>query len=361
MSFERRSRRGIMGWWLVLVLGGIACGDSESDPPVTPPVAVEAAPTPAPPPDPHAAEEAADREISAKIGPIIRECLNRHNEPVNRARARYFDWVDAETGPTGSERNVRGTGELHGTPDACVRAIEESRAATPVNATLDAAALAYGSALEQVYQRVNDAHTYYERENYKDDSFAGARERHTPLVEAFSAFSAASTALDTEVTTINDGITTRRLARMEGDPQRELELLSERTLLLGRQILESTDGWTVEDEKLVGIELEAFSARVTELEALADRLVAKKAEGIDARVDRVSHMFFDHFVRDAGELVTAAKATMRRVRDAQAFSTGELMRLSGASASSVDGSPPAMTQQFNEMVNAFNRVRWIQG
>lgn len=351
-------------WGLVLAIGGVACGEAETPAAVeaAPPVAVMAeSPAAEAPPDPMAVEEEADAALGAKVGPVVRECLNRFGEPVFRARDRYFEWVDEETGPTGRERHVRGTGELFGGPDACIRAIEESRAAEPAQPTLDAASEAYGAALREVFAKVNDANTYYDRENYKDDDFAGGLERHAPLVAAFGAFTAASDALGNEVRTLNEGLTERRLARLARDPERELELLSERVMVLSRQLLESTDGWTVERGKLVGIEVEPFVARVTELEGLADQLAAKQAEGIDTRVARTSHIFFGTFVREVGELVTAAKATMRRARDQEAFSRGELMQLGNASAQHVTGAPPSMTREFNDMVGALNRVRWIQG
>jgi hypothetical protein len=361
----------------VASLGGWAasgCGGDESASPPPPPALV-AAPQGAgvAPPGavvggagqvPPGADAAAlaDRQLGDKLGPIIRDCLNRFDAAVGRSRGRYLQWVESEErGPTGRERNVYGLYEIGGNLAGCQTAIQTSNAAPPAIAELHAATTAYGAALTEVAAKVAEAYTYYERENYRDDGFERGRALHPGLMAAFNAFRAASRELDDRVNTANRGVTERRIARLANDPRRAVQVMVERHLLLAEDTLKLVHEWGVEDRRLTGVDADAMLAQVTQLETLTDQLAAALAAGQGAgTVASTSEHWLTSYAGDAAELLTQAKGVMRRVRDGETFSRGELMNLGGAGAWMVDGAPPRMVREYNEMIDQYNRIRWVQ-
>lgn len=305
----------------------------------------------------------ADRQMNDKIGPLIRDCLNRFDQAVGRSRGRYLQWVQSEErGPTGRERNVYGLYQISGDPSACQTAIQTSNAAPPASPELQAAATAYGAALTEVIAKVNEAYPYYERENYRDDGFERGRAMHAGLMAAFNAFRVASQELDDRVNTANRGITERRIARMASDPRRAVQVLVERHLLLADDTLKTIHDWNVERGHLTGIDVEALTAQVTQLETLTDQLTAAIGAGQGtASVDATSGHWLSSYASNASELLTQAKGVMRRVRDNESFSRGEMMTLgSGGGAWMVDAAPPRMVREYNEMIDQYNRIRWVQ-
>ncbi len=305
---------------------------------------------------------ALDQQLNQKIVPIIRECLNRFDQSVGRSRGRYLQWVESEErGPTGRERHVYGLYQINGNLAGCQTAIQTSNAAPPADADLQAAATAYGAALAEVVAKVNDAYPYYDRENYRDDNFERGRAMHAGLMAAFNAFRAASTELDDRVSTANRGITERRIARLANDPRRAVQVMVERHLLLAEDTLKLVHGWSVDNRRLSGIDADAMVAQVAQLETLTDQLAAAIAagQGADAVGSTSSH-WLESYSREAVELLTHAKGLMRRVRDRETFSRGELMNLSGSGGWMVSGAPPRMIREFNEMIDQYNRIRWLQ-
>ncbi|MCA9579655.1 MAG: DUF3829 domain-containing protein, partial [Myxococcales bacterium] len=178
----------------------------------------------------------------------------------------------------------------------------------------------------------------------------------------FNAFHTASQELDDRVNTANRGITERRIARMASDPRRAVQVLVERHLLLADDTLKTIHDWNVERGHLTGIDVEALTAQVTQLETLTDQLTAAIGAGQGtASVDATSGHWLSSYASNASELLTQAKGVMRRVRDNESFSRGEMMTLgSGGGAWMVDAAPPRMVREYNEMIDQYNRIRWVQ-
>jgi hypothetical protein len=62
------------------------------------------------------------------------------------------------------------------------------------------------------------------------------------------------------------------------------------------------------------------------------------------------------FVSNAKSFLVTAKALMRRIRDHVPYSSGDKMMLSNAGAGwMVDGSPPRLMHDYNQLVDAYNR------
>ena len=62
------------------------------------------------------------------------------------------------------------------------------------------------------------------------------------------------------------------------------------------------------------------------------------------------------FVSNAKSLLVTAKSLMRRIRDHVSYSSGDKMMLGNAGSGwMVEGSPPRLMRDYNQLVDAYNR------
>jgi hypothetical protein len=61
------------------------------------------------------------------------------------------------------------------------------------------------------------------------------------------------------------------------------------------------------------------------------------------------------FVSEAKSFLTTAKQLMRRIRDKVPYSQGDRMMLNAGSGWMVEGSPPRLLRDYNELIEAYNR------
>ena len=61
------------------------------------------------------------------------------------------------------------------------------------------------------------------------------------------------------------------------------------------------------------------------------------------------------FIGNAKSFLTSAKQLMRRVRDKVPYSQGDRMMLNGGGGWMVEGSPPRLLRDYNQLIDAFNR------
>ena len=105
-----------------------------------------------------------DDKLGNKLAGYI-GCINNTSRSVTDAKDRYFDWVDEKAGITGKETSVYGVYEVSD-PSTCVTGIKTAADAEPEDAELEGAAAEYLAALEAAMPVINEAHKYYEDENY---------------------------------------------------------------------------------------------------------------------------------------------------------------------------------------------------
>jgi hypothetical protein len=60
------------------------------------------------------------------------------------------------------------------------------------------------------------------------------------------------------------------------------------------------------------------------------------------------------FVGNAKSFLTTAKQLMRRLRDKVPYSTGDKMMLNAGSGWMVEGSPPRLLRDYNQLVESYN-------
>jgi hypothetical protein len=61
------------------------------------------------------------------------------------------------------------------------------------------------------------------------------------------------------------------------------------------------------------------------------------------------------FMNNAKSYLTSAKQLMRRIRDKVPYSQGDRMMLGGGGGWMVEGSPPRLLRDYNQLIESYNR------
>lgn len=339
---------------LLLLLCG-ACGlpmgmDNEPPPPpvaISPPSPVVPAPVAAPPEPTISGAE----QQSVKVADFVDDCTNSFTASVQRSRDRYLGWV-SESGPTGRERYIsRGVGSIRN-PSRCRQAVDGLATRTPPMPQFEAAAGQYVTSLEALYPVLSAADTYYERESYRDDDAARGRELHTSMVAGWAAFQLAVDALEGPLRRIEDEARAARLERMATDPAERSRYLVERTMGEARAIADVVAAMELRERRLVTADPGAFEAQVQLFQAHVDEMRGHRPAAPEPQVD------LSRFKREANDLLTTTLALMRRVRDETPFTRSELGRLGTSGGWMTDGSPDKLMDGYNDLVRAYNGLRY---
>lgn len=273
-------------------------------------------------------------KLNAYVG-----CINRLSERSYSSRARYFSWAGKD-GPTGKERIIYGTYTIYDTSD-CRRNVETANALAPHDAALEAAASAYAEAVGKLEPLLKEADDYYTQQDYKDDKMAKGRALHPRLVAAWDAFASADQKLRAGVEAINDRRALEKLAEIEKSEGRQARYHVEALMIQAKRVLRAED-----KEKP---DLAEITAALNDYES-----VVKGAEQFSGAGggDKIGSMF----VSNAKSLLVTAKSLMRRIRDHVPYSSGDKMMLGNAGSGwMVEGSPPRLMRDYNQLVDAYNR------
>ena len=326
-----------------------ACGDKAAEAPApapaaTPAPAPAAAPAPAPEPAPAPAPAPAAADPSAKLNVYI-DCFNETHERANQAMERYASWVkDMKAGPTGKERTVYGTYTiLEHTLAKCNQPVLNAIAAQPALPELDAAAKAYAETIQAWGKTLVEADKYYSRENYKDDQMAQGKAMHPDIVKNYDAYNAATKAFSAALEAENDKVHLAELAAVEKAEGRKYQYWHMSTMIAAKQLVN-----LIAEDKF---DVEAANAKLKAYEQASDSLVKyTKEPGAQAPMTFVA---MEHLYE---QFLVAAKQRIRRVRDNQAYSSGEKMNLSNGSGWMVEGSPDHLVREYNQLIENSNRM-----
>jgi hypothetical protein len=284
-------------------------------------------------PDVAAAQAPSPTEkLNAYVG-----CINRLSERAYDSRKRYFSWV-GRNGPTGRERIIYGTYTIYDTSD-CKKNVEKANALEPRDAALEAAASAYVEAVSKLEPMLKDADDYYTQENYKDDRMARGRALHPLLVAAWDAFASADKALRSGVEVINDKRAAEKLAEIERSEGRKARYHVEALMIQAKRVLRAQDAATPD--------VAAITQALNEYESIVK--ATEQLPGADGEA-KIGSMF----IGNAKSFLTTAKQLMRRIRDNVPYSTGDKMMLNAGSGWMVEGSPPRLLRDYNQLIESYN-------
>jgi Protein of unknown function (DUF3829) len=285
--------------------------------------------------------------LGDKLQPYI-QCLNDFSGRAHSSRSRYLSWA-AEAGPTGKESVIYGTYTISD-PHACAAKLEAANAAEPHEADLEAAGAAYAKALITLAPLLKAADDYYTQENYKDDKMAKGKEMHPKLMAAWSDFSTADAKLHDAVSRLNDQIQLQELADIEKSEGRAAHYYTLNVMITAKQLLHVESGDSDDTPDLAKID-----ERLKIYEAAANDLDHYVEANPDLSKD-IHNLFISDIVSSAKSYLTTAKQLMRRIRDKTPYSTGEKMNLTNGGGWMVEGSPPRLFKDYNDLVNVFNRM-----
>ena len=270
-------------------------------------------------------------KLNAYVG-----CINRLSERSYSSRSRYFSWVNAKTGPTGRERIIYGTYTIYDT-SGCRKGVEKANTLEPRDAALEAAATAYAEAVGALEPLLKEADDYYRAEDYKDDKMARGKALHPRLVAAWDAFASADRQLRSGVEAINDRRALEKLASIEQSEGRKARYHVEALMIQAKRVLRAQD--TAKPD------LAAITQAIADYEA-----TVKAAEQLDDG-PKIGSMF----ISNAKSFLVTAKQLMRRVRDKVPYSSGDRMMLSNAGSGwMVEGSPPRLLRDYNQLIQSYN-------
>jgi hypothetical protein len=274
-------------------------------------------------------------KLNAYVG-----CINRLSERSFQSRERYFSWA-SKNGPTGKERIIYGTYTIYDTSD-CRKNVEKANTLEPRDAELEAAASAYADAVSKLEPLLKEADDYYDQENYKDDKMAKGKALHPRLVAAWDAFASADKNLRSGVDTINDRRALERLAEIEQKEGRKARYNVEALMIQAKRVLRAENA-AKPDVAAITQALNDYEEAVKAAEQFAG-----SGGGSDGKIGSM-------FISSAKSYLTTAKQLMRRLRDKTPYSQGDRMMLSGGGGWMVEGSPPRLMRDYNELVGAYNR------
>jgi hypothetical protein len=193
------------------------------------------------------------------------------------------------------------------------------------------------SKLEPLLKEADD---YYDQENYKDDKMAKGKALHPRLVAAWDAFANADKNLRSGLDTINDRRAQERLAEIEKTEGRKARYQVEALMIQAKRVLRAEDA-AKPDVAAITQALNDFEESVKAAEQFS-------GGGGDAKIGSM-------FISSAKSFLTTAKQLMRRIRDKTPYSQGDRMMLSGGGGWMVDGSPPRLLRDYNQLVDSYNR------
>ena len=95
-------------------------------------------------------------------------------------------------------------------------------------------------------------------------------------------------------------------------------------------------------------DLAAITQALNEYENMVKAAEQSSGAGGDAKIGSM-------FISNAKSFLTTAKQLMRRIRDKVPYSSGDRMMLNAGSGWMVEGSPPRLLRDYNQLIEAYNR------
>ena len=276
----------------------------------------------------------AAEKLNAYVG-----CINRLSARSYDSRARYFSWVGKD-GPTGRERIIYGTYTIYDTSD-CRKNVEKANALEPRDAALEAAATAYAEAVGKLEPLLKEADDYYTQQDYKDDKMAKGKALHPRLVAAWNAFESADKKLRGGVDAINDKRALEKLAEIEKTEGKQARYHVEALMIQAKRVLRAEDA--------AKPDVAEITQALNDYESIVKGAEQFSGSGSGARIG-------SFFMGNAKSFLVTAKSLMRRIRDHVPYSAGDKMMLGNAGSGwMVEGSPPRLLRDYNQLVDAYNR------
>jgi hypothetical protein len=164
---------------------------------------------------------------------------------------------------------------------------------------------------------------------------------HPRLVAAWNAFESADQKLRSGVDAINDRRALAKLAEIEKSEGKQARYHVEALMIQAKRVLRA-EGADKPD-------VAAITQALNDYESMVKGAEQFTGSGNDAKIG-------SFFIGNAKSFLVTAKALMRRIRDKVPYSAGDKMMLGNQGAGwMVEGSPPRLLRDYNQLVDAYNR------
>lgn len=296
----------------------------------------------------NASNSPADDAMTEKLNAYV-DLLNYVSEGVTRSHDRYAQWVDEKTGPTGNERHIYGIYQLYD-GESRLAAAQKAHDLQP-SIDLDKHFPAYKDAYLKLKPLVDAAYTYYDQGNYKDDKMAKGKSMHAQLEAAFIAFEDASDKLSTDYELVDIAQRQKEMDQYKKDG-RTFAYNTASALYLGQQMYISTrDQMSKYNQDPEKINSDALKIQVDQFETLLNNLKAGKTNTSEIKKEYgiTGDSLYKLFVDSADKFLKSSKSFYRAIRDKSVPAYDNF-------AATTEGTPENFLAQYNEMVDAFNRL-----
>lgn len=281
-----------------------------------------------------------ENSLRGKSNLYIKSCVNAYSDSVSSNFDDYKKWVkDLEKGPTGKETNIYDGSQISNDGQDCVDAINQAKELNPDLPDVEAHAEAYGAALKEVVARSNEIYPYYNREDYKDDKFARAKEAHPALLKAYRDFEAADKTFQTDIDKLEDEVAQGDLKEFGNDPENRFQYLMVDTGIKAKKILKEVDRQSFNE-----LSAEALQPLVDDFGKSVDELKIVKETSKNQTNISVSM-----YPRSCEEFLKSSKELTRHIRDKTPFTRNELMM-----GNLTTGTPQNLVSKYNEMIRYRN-------
>ncbi len=306
-------------------------------PPPVPPTPTQTEPSP-----PTANPGDDGDSLVKKTNFYISDCYNRYSNRVIESRNRYASWVkNLDQGPTGRESIVYGLYDVNGDGTDCEKAVASAKALEPQMPDLDEAADKYVVALKDVIAAIRGIYSYYEQEDYKDDSFAKGKAAHAGLMSAFKAFQAANDTFQAGVDRLEDDVSEKELARLK-DAGKDYEALVVESGIKAKKIKNY-----IQDHEFEQMNADDISPLIDDFVTVTDGLRSTDSKPMGTS-----------YLHSCDEFTKASKEMMRRIRDGEKFSSSDRMLINSGAGWMVDGSPQKVIKAYNDMIQSRRFTRF---
>lgn len=295
--------------------------------------------------------ETADDKLGEKLEEYLTGCLNSNVRTEFRDSAdNYLRDIDEKKGPT--EAHTPYLREVEPKQvEECSQAAAKGKGMPPALPELDDAVAAYAAAIKAGTPTLNEAHTYYDQKNYKDDKMAKGHALHPQLLALFKNVNALSHAMGEAFTKQKGPLDTRELERLKTKGPK-VAYLTKRSIMDSDAFAKMTNVKSVK---------EFFALPPAELQAKVDVLAQDYAE-LKALVeakgkDLEGTSGVDSYASDFETYLKTAKEVTRRIRDQTKFDNSELDRLGTGAGWMTDGSPDKLDRDHDSLISGYNRLR----
>lgn len=287
-----------------------------------------------------------DTTLNEKLNAYV-GLLNTVSDNVLNSYDRYGQWVNFETGPTGQERNVYGLYQLNDY-DTYLADAEAAFALTP-KIPLDDYFPKYKEAYLKLKPLIEEAYSYYDQEDYKDDNFAKGKAMHADLMAAFKAFEDIHYQLSADYEVVDIAQRKKEIEQYKAEG-RNLAYSSANALATAQELyIYMRDELAKNNNNAASLNADTLKAKVDQFETILDELKANKSKTAEIKSEYgiTGESLYDGFVDDAEGFLKSAKSLYRNVRD-------KSMPERDVFSESTDGTPENLIYTYNQMVDAFN-------